>query len=118
MKETGSIHNKNFIFSEYTRQNISTKSRNPVNSDKIKNIVRFLHDFWIFNQNCQNLIAGWKNGHYAISTLIWDFSNIYKLPKILGLKWFAKSWGNSYTKYVILGESWQIDVLLKHRKIL
>ena len=34
-----------------------------------------------------------------VSTKIWDFANISLFPKILSLK----SFGNSYTKFAILG---------------
>ena len=37
-----------------------------------------------------------------VSTLIWDFSNISWFSKILSLKSFTNSWGNSYTKFAIL----------------
>ena len=36
-----------------------------------------------------------------VSTEIWDFSNVSQFPKILSLKSFDNSWGNSYTKFAI-----------------
>ena len=38
----------------------------------------------------------------CVSTQIWEFSNIYELPKILGLNSFGILWGNSYSKLAIL----------------
>ena len=46
----------------------------------------------------------WK-GDWALgysSILIWDFSNSPAFPKILSLKSFGNSWGNSYTNFIIL----------------
>ena len=37
-----------------------------------------------------------------VPTQIWDFLDISLFPKILSLKLFGNSWGNSYTKFAIL----------------
>ena len=45
---------------------------------------------------CQGLICGRETRHWAVSTRIWDFPNISWFPN------FRNSWGNSYTKFVML----------------
>ena len=42
----------------------------------------------------------WALGY--VSTQLWDFTDISLFPKILTLKSFGNSWGNSYTKFAIL----------------
>ena len=37
-----------------------------------------------------------------VSTQIWDFPNISLFSRILSLKSFGNSWGNSYTKFAVL----------------
>ena len=37
-----------------------------------------------------------------VSTIIWDFPNIFFIPKVLILMLFSNSWGNSCTKFAIL----------------
>ena len=49
---------------------------------------------YFFNYYCQTLISGWETGHY--------FSNISSFPKILSLKSFSNSSGNSCFKFILL----------------
>ena len=58
-----------------------------------------------FHSLCQSFISGRGTGHWAlgyVSTQTWDFPNISLFPKILSLKSFGNSWGNSCTKFAIL----------------
>ena len=49
-------------------------------------------------------LSFWKRdwGLGYVFTQIWDFRNISLFPRILSLKLFGNSWGNSCTKFAIL----------------
>ena len=60
-----------------------------------------------FGCYCRSWASGVETGHWAmsppdVSTQIWDFVNISLFPKVLSLKSFDKSWGNSHPKCAII----------------
>ena len=44
-------------------------------------------------------IGNWAPGY--VSTKSWNFSNVFYFAKIVSLKLFGSSWGNSYAEFVI-----------------
>ena len=60
-----------------------------------------------FGCYCRSWASGAGTGHWAmsppdVSTQIWDFVNISLFPKVLSLKSFDNSGGNSYPKCAII----------------
>ena len=64
--------------------------------------VRYLllRGLWVVLAKLNFWKGDWGLGY--VFTQIWDFRNISLFPKILSLKLFGNSWGNSYTKFAIL----------------
>ena len=90
-----------FIFSAVLGEIFGTKWRNPVKLDRKRNVwYQLLHVFWQLLPKFNLWKEDWALGY--VSTQIWDFPNIFLFPKILSLKLFGNSWGNSYTKFAIL----------------
>ena len=58
-------------------------------------------------------MGDWTQGY--VSTQIWDFANISLFPKILRLKPWGNSWGN--TRYHVSFYLWLIGSVLKHCKV-
>ena len=78
-----------------------TKWRNPVKLDRTTKVwYLLLRLFWLLLPKFNLWKGDWALGYVSIQ--IWDFPNISLFPKILILKWFGNSWGNSYTKFAIL----------------
>ena len=76
-----------------------TKQRNPVKLDRTRKVwYLLLRVFWLLLPK----FNFWKGNWAYVSTQIWDFPNISLFRKILSLKSFGNSWGNSYTKFAIL----------------
>ena len=65
-----------------------------------KSLILLLRVFWLLLPKFNFWKGVWALGY--VSTQIWDFPNISLFPKILSLKSFGNSWGNSYTKFAIL----------------
>ena len=59
-----------------------------------------MHVFWQLLSMCNFWKEDWALG--CISTYFAHFSNISYFPKILSVKSFNNSWGNSRTKFIIL----------------
>ena len=98
------------------------QSRNPVKLDKItKSSISTFACFLAVIPKFKFWKGVWALGY--VSTQIWDFPNIWLFSKIASLKSFGNLWGNSYTKFAILGRYqvsfyiWLIGSVLKHCKV-
>ena len=92
----------NNLFSPTTLDKIfGIMQRSPVKMDKTSKICYLiLRVFW----QVLSKFDFWKENRVlgCVSTQNFNFSNPSWFLKILNLKWFFNSWGNSCTKFVIL----------------
>ena len=75
------------------------------NGQNIKNVISNFVCFWQLFSAFNFWKVDWALD--CVSTHIWHFSNISSFPKILSLKSFGNSWGNSCNNYrFTCGETW------------
>ena len=75
-------------------QNIWHKIKKPSKTGQVKKVwYLLLYVFWLLLPKFNFWNEGWALGY--VSTQIWDFDDISLFPKILSLKLFCNSRGNS-----------------------
>ena len=71
-----------------------TRWRNPLKLDRTRKVwYLLLPGFWLLLPKVNFWKGDWALGY--VSTQIWDVPNISLFPKIVTLKSFGNSWGNS-----------------------